>query len=241
MKEPWRSFDRVAAEYEAARPSYPDRILDLLPIGGAATVLDLGAGTGKLTRVLARRYPHVIAVEPLGAMRAILESVVPEADAKAGSAEAIPLGDAAVDAVFAAQAYQWFANERALTEIARVLKPGGVFAVVWNEGIDPLPVPEAYSARLERVFAAARRAGAGDEDAFALIDRGPFSRLREAHAVHDQVQTRELVLKFATSLSPVARLPDDERAAVEADLAALLTEGEYTFRLRTTVRWAVRQ
>jgi len=242
VKQPWRSFDRVAAEYDEARPSYPDRILELLPLGGAATVLDLGAGTGKLTQVLARRYPHVIAVEPLDAMRAVLERVVPEADARAGAAEAIPLADASVDAVFAAQAYQWFANDRAVAEIARVLRPGGVFAIVTNEPVEPLPLPEAYSERLRQVFAATKvHARFGDESAFEPIERGPFGRLHSGRVDHEQVQTRELVLKFASSLSPIARLPDDERAAVEADLAALLPEGEYTFTVRATVRWTIRQ
>jgi 16S rRNA A1518/A1519 N6-dimethyltransferase RsmA/KsgA/DIM1 with predicted DNA glycosylase/AP lyase activity len=91
--DPARSFERAAAEYEEARPSYPDELLDLLPVPRDATVLDLGAGTGKLTRVLARRYARVIAVEPLDGMRAILERVVPEAEAVAGGAEQIPLPD----------------------------------------------------------------------------------------------------------------------------------------------------
>src|SRR6476469_9697428 len=100
--DPARSFDLAAEEYEATRPSYPDEVLDLLPITTDATVLDLGAGTGKLTRVLARRYAHVIAVEPLDGMRRILERVVPDVQALAGTAEEIPLDDASVEAVFAA-------------------------------------------------------------------------------------------------------------------------------------------
>ncbi len=117
-----------------------------------AAVLDLGAGTGKLTRVLARRYARVIAVEPLDGMRGILERVVPDVEALAGSAEQIPLGDASVDAVFAAQAFHWFDHERAMPEIARVLRPGGVLALVWNGPDESRPEPAAD--RLPRLPAA---------------------------------------------------------------------------------------
>jgi len=142
--EPARSFDRAAVEYEQARPGYPEGVLDLLPLEANATVLDLGAGTGKLTRVLTSRYARVIAVEPLDGMRAILERVVPAAESLAGTAEAIPLPDASVDAVFAAQAFHWFANDDAIAEIARVLRPAGVLCVIWNESVAPSPLPEPY-------------------------------------------------------------------------------------------------
>jgi SAM-dependent methyltransferase len=135
------SFDRVADEYERTRPEYPPALLDLLPLEGDAAVLDLGAGTGKLTRVLAERYRDVTAVEPLENMRAMLERVVPGVNALPGSAERIPLDDGSVDGVFAAQAFHWFETAVALPEIARVLRPGGVFAIVWNEGDDDLPDP----------------------------------------------------------------------------------------------------
>ena len=141
LVEEWRpniampagSGDRWAEDYERGRPGYPSEAVDLPRLPPGSTVLDLGAGTGKLTRVLTRRYAHVIAVEPLDNMRAILERVVPEAETHAGSADAIPLPDGSVDAVFAAQAFHWFATDAAVAEIARVLKPGGVFADVFND------------------------------------------------------------------------------------------------------------
>ncbi|HEU5373525.1 MAG TPA: class I SAM-dependent methyltransferase, partial [Gaiellaceae bacterium] len=141
MTEPAKSFDLAADEYERTRAGYPAELLDGLPVSPDADVLDLGAGTGKLTRVLVRRYAHVTAVEPLDRMRAILERVVPEAEALPGSAERIPLDDASVDAVFAAQAFHWFDHDRALPEIARVLRPAGVLALVWNGPDESRPSP----------------------------------------------------------------------------------------------------
>src|SRR5262249_26950580 len=102
--DPARSFDRAAVQYERARPGYPAELLDLLPLGADAEVLDLGAGTGKLTRVLVDRYPRVVAVEPLDNMRAILEDVVPAAESIAGWAESIPVPDASGGGRFAGQA-----------------------------------------------------------------------------------------------------------------------------------------
>ena len=94
-------------------------MLDAVPVSDEATVLDLGAGTGKLTRVLADRYARVIALEPLAELRAILEERVPQAEPLPGLAEAIPLPDDAVDAVFVGEAFHWFANDDVLREIAR--------------------------------------------------------------------------------------------------------------------------
>jgi SAM-dependent methyltransferase len=237
--DPARSFDRAADEYEAARPDYPDALLDLLPVERSATVLDLGAGTGKLTRVLARRYAHVIAVEPLDNMRAILERVVPDAETHAGSAESIPLPDASVDAVFAAQAFHWFATDAAVAEIARVLRPGGVFADVYNESEEPSPLPKAYKARIAEIFAEPRT-GAQDDEREEVIRRGPFGELHLDSALHEQVQDRATVLAFMRSISYVAKLPDPEREALMAELGTLLPEGDYVFPMRASARWAVR-
>ena len=105
------AFGRTAREYELGRPGWPDELLDQvvaeLGLGPAADVLDLGAGTGKLTRELVPRFARVVAVEPDDAMRAVLEEVVPGAEALAGRGESIPLADASVDAVFSAEAFHW--------------------------------------------------------------------------------------------------------------------------------------
>jgi ubiquinone/menaquinone biosynthesis C-methylase UbiE len=202
-------------------------------------VLDVGAGTGKLTRVLARRYARVLAVEPLDGMRAILESVVPEAESLPGSAEAIPLPDASVDGAFAAQAFHWFANDDAVAEIARVVRPGGIFADVWNETIDPLPLPPAYKERIDEIFGALST-GMGPDQRAEVVARGAFGEPRQVTVEHEQRHDRAAVLGYMSSVSAVARLPADEGAALLAGLGELLPEGEYVFRIEANLRWAVR-
>jgi SAM-dependent methyltransferase len=237
--DPARSFDSAAEEYEAARPSYPDALLELLPVPRDAIVLDVGAGTGKLTRVLARRYAKVFAVEPLDRMRAVLERVVTDVEALAGSATQIPLPDASVDAVFAGQAFHWFATDEAVAEISRVLRPGGVFADVFNEGENSPDLPPAYQAKLEEIFAEPRT-GAEDDEREAVIRRGPFGDVHLDEVRHEQVQDRDSVLRFMRSISYVAKRPDTEREALMAELGSLLPEGQYRFPMRATARWAVR-
>jgi SAM-dependent methyltransferase len=127
-----RSFGAAADAYERARPTYPEAAVEWLLPDGAKTVLDLGAGTGKLTRSLAARGLEVIAVEPLAAMRANLAAALPEVRALAGTAEEIPLPDASVDAITVAQAWHWVDPERATLEAARVLRPGGTLGLIWN-------------------------------------------------------------------------------------------------------------
>jgi SAM-dependent methyltransferase len=238
--DPARSFDLAADEYERTRPDYPASALDGVPVPASATVLDLGAGTGKLTRVLVRRYERVIAVEPLDGMRAILERVVPEAEVLAGRAESVPLGDASVDAVFAAQAFHWFATDDAVAEISRVLRPGGVFCVIWN-GPDesrPSPLPQPYSDELELLRA---ERSVGDGPPFAdLIGRGPFGGTTEFAVAHDHVLDRAGLLDNARSVSWIASRPMDERGRVMTRLGELLPEGTYAIPNLANVLWAVR-
>ncbi len=139
-----RSFETVAGEYERWRPEYPEEALrwvaETLDLAAGARVLDVGAGTGKLTRGLAALGFATVAVEPGAAMLDQLRRAVPAAEAHEAPAEAIPLPDASVDAAFTGQAYHWFDRERALAELHRVLRPGGGLALLWNwwDERDPL-------------------------------------------------------------------------------------------------------
>jgi SAM-dependent methyltransferase len=240
LADPARSFDRAAEEYERTRPEYPAALLELIPLADEAEVLDLGAGTGKLTRVLTQRYRRVIAVEPLDRMRAILERVVPAAESHAGSAEAIPLPDASVDGVFAGQAFHWFANEEAIGEIARVLRPGGVLSLIWN-GPDeerPSPLPEPYRAFLDelRAIAAFNDAPPWPE----VIARGPFGDVHESGVPHDHNLDRAGLLENARTVSWIASRPDEEQKAIHERLDQLLTDGPFAIPNRANVMWAVR-
>jgi SAM-dependent methyltransferase len=126
------SFGSAAAAYERGRPSYPPEAIDWLLPRGARKVLDLGAGTGKLTTRLVERGLDVVAVDPIPDMLEVLSASLPETRALLGTAEEIPLEDNSVDAVLVAQAWHWVDPERAIPEIARVLRPGGRLGLVWN-------------------------------------------------------------------------------------------------------------
>ncbi|MGI8709883.1 MAG: class I SAM-dependent methyltransferase [Acidimicrobiales bacterium] len=130
-------FGAGADDYERGRPSYPEDVVtwlvDRLRIGPGRRVVDLAAGTGKLTRLLVPSGAEVIAVEPVAAMRDKLADAAPGVVALDGTAEALPFDDATVDAVTVAQAFHWFDADAALAEIARVLGPGGALGLVWND------------------------------------------------------------------------------------------------------------
>jgi ubiquinone/menaquinone biosynthesis C-methylase UbiE len=142
-------YELAAADYERVRPSYPTRALavlaDALDLKAGQRVADLGAGTGKFTRLLALTGAKVVAVEPVPAMRERLTEILPQVHCVAGIAEATGLPDAAVDAVVAAQAWHWFDGPAALAEIERVTGPDGRLGLVWNTLDVTVPWVAAYS------------------------------------------------------------------------------------------------
>jgi SAM-dependent methyltransferase len=140
-------FETAAADYESARPGYPADavfwLVEQLGLVERTTLVDLAAGTGKLTRLLAPLVGRTIAVEPVAAMREKLHEVLPRAEVLDGTAEAIPLDDGTTDAVTVAQAFHWFDAAAATREIRRVLRPAGRLALVWNRRDMNDPVQEA--------------------------------------------------------------------------------------------------
>lgn len=131
-----RAFESVGVEYDTFRPGFPFAAVEAAVPRNVTGVLDLGAGTGKLTEILAQRFAEVVAVDPSVAMLDVLRDKLPGVDARVGTAEAIPVTDATVQAVTVAQAFHWFDREAACAEIARVLQPGGTLGLLWNQS-DP--------------------------------------------------------------------------------------------------------
>ncbi|MBE9126100.1 MULTISPECIES: class I SAM-dependent methyltransferase [unclassified Coleofasciculus] len=131
-----QGFQIAATAYERGRPEYPQEavhfLLETLDISPEKTVLDLGAGTGKFTRLLTCAGAKLIAVEPVEGMRRQFSSLLPGIEIMFGTAESIPLASASVDVVLVAQAFHWFQGKSSLQEIHRVLKPGGWLGLIWN-------------------------------------------------------------------------------------------------------------
>ena len=238
-----RTFDETAAVYERARPGWPaaavEHVSHGLALGPTATVLDLGAGTGKLTRVLVGRFEQVIAVEPLDGMRVLLESLVPQAEPHAGTAEAIPLPAASVDAVFCAEAFHWFDGGAALAEIERVLRPRGGLVLLWNVPAKPTePSIAAAGDLLAKRGSQERQVNRYDSGEWREpFGSSRFEELREAQFEHTQRADREQLLAYFESMSWVAVLPARERADLLADVSRTLEADSYTRFWRTEVHW----
>ena len=217
-------FGRAADAYERGRPGYPpdavDHIAAALGLGPGATVLDLAAGTGKLTRMLAGTGAAVVAVEPVEEMRAILAGSVPGVDVRAGTAEAIPAADASLDAVTVAQAFHWFDAPRALAEIHRVLRPGGGLALVWNT----FDVSVGWVAALQALVDPHRRGEPqyGHSDWRATIDAsGLFGPVSErTFGLVQELDTPGLLDRVG-STSYIATLAEPDRGRLFAEIRAL--------------------
>jgi SAM-dependent methyltransferase len=206
-----------------------------VPLSPESVVLDLAAGTGKLTRQLVNRFARVVAVEPLDGMRAVLERVVPEAEALAGTATAIPLADAAVDGVFVGQAFHWFGTGEAVREIARVLRPRGVLAILFNHadnGLDP-PLPQPCRDALDALAADRPPECSSSSGLWRSPFPGPFEPFTELSFAQRVEYDRDGVLARIASWSQVAALPDDERRRFVEELARQVPDGRYVDALHT--------
>jgi SAM-dependent methyltransferase len=220
------TFGAHAEAYERARPAWPEEAARWLVPDGAELVVELGAGTGKLTRAVASLGPRVVAVEPDPRMLAVLRSLGLEG--VEGSAEAIPFGDGVADAVVAGSSLHWFALEQALPEIHRVLSPGARFGFGWNHRDDRHP---AIAAMSEAIYEAQARAPRGPrwrsrEWATELGADGLFRDVERAQFEHVLELPREALHDHLMSYSGVAALSVDERKPVVSKVAALLDSDE---------------
>ena len=233
-----RGFDRAAAVYERSRPDYPAELVrdlaDRLSLGPRSTIVELASGTGKFTRALRPVGAAIVAVEPTAGMRAVFESVVPEVAAIDGTAEAIPLPDGFADAVVAAQAFHWFRPGPALREIARVLRPGGGLALVWNTRDESVPVVRRLSEVLHRYRGSAPWAREAAWRAAFDRPRSSFGRLRHRRYRHVQRLDPTTFVDRALSVSYVAARPARERRRIAREVAAILEEDPAT-RDRATI------
>jgi SAM-dependent methyltransferase len=240
-------FERSAGAYERGRPDFPDEavayLTERLRLGPVTTLVELGAGTGKLTRRLAPTGARIDCIEPVPAMRAALAAGVPGIETIDALAEDLPLEDRSVDAAGAAQAFHWFDADRALAELARVLRDGGGLGLVWNVRDEGVAWVRAMSELIEpfRGDTPSHRAMRWREafdrtDAFTPPVRRSF--------VYGHRTTIDAVIDRVLSISFIATLPKGEQAGVADAMCVLLTSDpatagreEIVFPYRTDV-WA---
>jgi len=244
----------VAAAYAEHRPDYPADAVRwcLAPAArdtGSLRVLDLGAGTGKLTALLVELGARVTAVEPDPAMLGELRRGLPSVSALSGSAEEIPLPGASVDAVLCGQAMHWFDMSRALPEIARVLVPGGVLGGLWNSDDDQVPwvaglqdaARGAASPSLSRLRSDTASVGAGQ------FGQALFTPTERADFPNAQLVTADTLVELLGTHSPILILAPEERARVLARVTAYLAsrpetaEGTFELPMVTLVIRCVRR
>jgi ubiquinone/menaquinone biosynthesis C-methylase UbiE len=249
-QEAAHGFERGAAAYERGRPGYPEaaiaRLADELDLGPERVIVDLAAGTGKLTRALLGLGAELIAVEPVAGMRAQLEDAVPGVDVRDGTAEHLPLDDASADAVLVAQAFHWFDVAAAAAEIHRVLVAGGGLGVVrneWDESVEWIMAMHEliaqHASRVER--------DRSDDWREALAATGLFSPYQEAMFPNPVRVDVDTLRARVASLSFVALLDDAPRERLLDAVADLVAErdlvgadGLLDTPYRTHVTWCRR-
>jgi SAM-dependent methyltransferase len=242
------AFDTAAPDYVRGRPDYPPALLDWLRdeigLGPGASAADLGAGTGKFTRLLLQTGARVVAIEPVRGMREALTAAFPDLDVREGLAAAMPLEAESVQAVVCAQAFHWFATAKAMAEIRRVLAPGGRLALVWNTRDSRVP----WVARIGEILDThegdtPRHADGAWRSVFPAEGFGP---LHEALFAYGHTgDPEDVIIARVRSTSFIAALPPNALAAVEAQLRTVIADEpnlrdstEVTFPYVTGAFWA---
>jgi SAM-dependent methyltransferase len=242
-----RGFQRRAATYERGRPDYPRAaircVVRELGLGPGTTVVELGSGTGKFTRGLGPSGAAIVAVEPTEGMRREFVRRLPHVLVVPGQGEAIPLPDRFADAVVVAQAFHWFRARPALREIARVLRPGGGLALLWNVRDEAVPWVRRLTELLDRYGEAIPRAREGRWR--RAFDRAaPFGPLRLRSFRHVQRAAPATIVERVWSVSVIGLLTPARQRAVAREVRAILasdpaTRGRpiVTLPYRTEVYW----
>jgi SAM-dependent methyltransferase len=240
-------FERAADDYERGRPGYPDaalaRLSTELGLRPGRVVLDLAAGTGKLTRAVAITGAELIAVEPVAAMRRALQASLPSVRALEGTAEAIPLPEASVDAVLVAQAFHWFDAAVAAAEIHRVLRPAGGLGVIWNSWDESVAWVARVQALIHSYVGAAPQQRSSRWDA-ELSATGLFGPIERAEFPHVVIAGVDVLRARVASVSYISALPDAERERVLDEVIAIAAEDpsahgreQFETPYTTTVTW----
>jgi ubiquinone/menaquinone biosynthesis C-methylase UbiE len=241
-----RGFGSAGDAYERGRPSYPAEAVSFLAgelaLGPEATVAEVAAGTGKFTRLLVPGGARIVAVEPVAAMHAVLADKVPTAHMVAGAAEALPLARRSVDTVVVAQAFHWFRVAEALAEAARVLRPGGGLAMVWNDRDDSV----AWVGELSALIRWDDRPVPSYADVdwvAAVAETGEFGPLEHRQFHLDQHLDTETLVDRVLSTSYIAAGAPAEQAALAVKVRQLVADLEEPFLLsyRTDVFWCHRR
>ena len=210
-----RSFGSVAGAYERGRPSFPREAVEWLVGKDATTVLEVGAGTGKLTEQLVALGHDVHATEPVAEMLDILQRKLPDTRTSLAPAEELPAPDRSVDVVVAAQSFHWFDLERAMPEIARVLRPGGRLALVWNFRNEKIPWVRKLGTLIGNQELLA------EDIAEPIIHSGLFGFVEDASFPFWQDINRATIRDMVRSRANVALMDDDAREAKLAEVVAL--------------------
>jgi len=220
-----KGYQSGAGIYVTGRPGYPPEVMDwlreVLGVGRGRSTLEVGAGTGKFLPLLEKCGGRILALEPVDAMRARFVEDFPAVEALSGTAEAIPLPDASVDAVVCAQAFHWFATAAALAEMRRVLMPGGVLGLIWNERDESVPWVAALSeiTNPSEGNTPRYRTGAWRR---AFPAKG-FAFISERLARHYHVGPAErVIVKRTLSVSFIAALASEQREMVARQVFALI-------------------
>lgn len=217
---------RVAADaYDRGRPGYPpeavERLVAELQINDTSRVVDIGAGTGRLTALMEAHTSHLLAVEPVASMRQKFRALYPGLPIISGVAEQLPLLDESADVILCAQAFHWFDASRALAECARVLKPGGGLGLVWNVRDESCDWVEQLTEIIDPYAGKTPRFRSGRwREAFAQTDL--FTPLQQASTPHLHRGAPDIVIDRITSISFIAALPEPQRQSVVAAVTHLI-------------------